>query len=425
MANEQLESLPAHNQIGVSLPEESDKYVKPVSALLDLVREFNPDTLENEPTGTKILAHEISSIAQTSLQSLLDEQKYFRLAEESGTAAKHQLDHLFNLLKILKCQLLDLTAEDSSDPRWFQPPNLDIEQLLKELTCWIEEPLPFPAYPEKNAFTLNEPESRQKLKKGGSQSRKIHSNEIHIKTFGKFEITFDLEPANEFKNAKGKQLLKYLIINRRRIIPKEELMELLWPSHDELSARNNLNVVVYSLRRAAKEYIGEEPLIRFSDGGYQFNPKLNITTDFEEFDALIDSGIKNLKNQYFSQAIEQLQRAESLYNGRFLDEDIYTEWTEAPRESYKEKFILGLESLDNAYCAAGEHEERIELNKRILEQDNCNELAHQHLIEAYDKLGHRHLALRQYQQVSRILQKELGVTPGDGLTALQARISKG
>ena len=69
--------------------------------------------------------------------------------------------------------------------------------------------------------------------------------ELKVDTFGRFRLTIRGEDFTECANAKGKQLLKFLLTHRQRVSPKEELMELLWPGHDSVSARNNLNVLVY------------------------------------------------------------------------------------------------------------------------------------------------------------------------------------
>lgn len=425
MTNEQLESRPALDQEKVSIDQDCDGYAKPVSALLNLARDINPDTLELDLGASKVLTHEILGATENSLESLLTEQKHFRLAEESGAKARHQLEHLRNLLRILKSEISHLSSARKSNTKLTEQLSISIEELLGELSAWVdsEAGTPVDLTETQGVIENSTLQGKSPSPRARTPDSPAEPYEMAIKTFGGFGIRFGDDIAENFKNAKGKQLLKYLIVNRRRIVPKEELMELLWPNYSELSARNNLNVVVYSLRHSAREYIGEESLILFTDGGYQFNPKLDITTDFEEFDAQLDKGLRDLLEKNEERAIPNLLRAESLYNGPFLDEDLYVDWTENIRESYREKYIVSLESLDSAYASIGTHEKRVNLNKKILAQDNCNELAHQHLMEAYDRTGQRHLAIRQFQHAERTLKKELGVEPGEPLRAICTLIS--
>lgn len=395
----------------------------PVSSLLKLARDIDPGTQEIDPLSSKFLAHEISDTAQISLESLLSEQKHRRLAEEAGTKAQHLLVHLLSLLQILQKQLSSISDNDKEE--CIHPIRVDIEKLLNEIPAWLKDTSDEPREVDTSHPTVehdNDLDKELDSKPKKPSSLPNESDEIRIKTFGGFEISFGDTTITDFKNAKGKQLLKYLLINRRRIVPKEELMELLWPNHDELSARNNLNVVVYSVRHTVRDYIGSLKFIVFNDGGYQINPRLRISADFEEFTALSAKGLHDLETDNIETAIPSLERAEKLYLGDFLSDDLYLDWTDAPREAYKDKYINILFSLDSSHKKLKNSNKRIEINKRILQIDGCNELAHQSLMEIYDQKCQRHLALKQYKQAQATLSRELGVEPCEQLESLYKQI---
>ena len=47
---------------------------------------------------------------------------------------------------------------------------------------------------------------------------------------------------------KARAVFQYLLIHQDRPIRRDVLMSLQWPDHSHTSARNNLNVALYSLR---------------------------------------------------------------------------------------------------------------------------------------------------------------------------------
>ena len=57
-------------------------------------------------------------------------------------------------------------------------------------------------------------------------------------------------PLSRFRRFKALTLLKFLVANRGRPMPRESLMELLWPEGDPARTSGNLRVVLHALRRA-------------------------------------------------------------------------------------------------------------------------------------------------------------------------------
>ncbi len=71
-----------------------------------------------------------------------------------------------------------------------------------------------------------------------------------VRLLGPFEIAMGAAPAARWSSFKGLTVLKFLLMHDGRA-RREELMELLWRGYRPQSARNNLNVAIYALRRAA------------------------------------------------------------------------------------------------------------------------------------------------------------------------------
>jgi predicted ATPase len=81
--------------------------------------------------------------------------------------------------------------------------------------------------------------------------------------------------------------------------------------------------------------------------------------------------------------------------------------------------------LAQAYEARQAYPQGIEVLQQLLAADRSNEDAHAGLMRLYALRGQRQQALRQYQTLSIVLQAELEVVPGPGVTELYKEIQSG
>ena len=77
-------------------------------------------------------------------------------------------------------------------------------------------------------------------------------------------------PIARWGTSRGLMILRYLLLQDRPV-PRDRLMDLLWPGSTPASARNNLNVAIYGLRRAL-EAGAPGPHVVFRDGAYRSRP---------------------------------------------------------------------------------------------------------------------------------------------------------
>ncbi len=244
---------------------------------------------------------------------------------------------------------------------------------------------------------------------------------LEVYCLGAFRLYRDHEPIDTWPKGRAKQLLKYLILNRSSPIPKEILMDKFWPDLDEGNARNNLNVAVYGLRQSLKKAGSVAPVL-FQEGCYLLNPELAIWVDTEQFDAHLKAAARHESLNHSSEAIAELDKAEKLYHSDFLAEDIYEDWTVDLRESYRARYLALLRKLSEYQFRQGNGECCIDLNRKILSLDAADECAHCRLMECFERLGQRHLALRQYQLCTEALERDYGLTPAADTHALYQRI---
>jgi len=105
------------------------------------------------------------------------------------------------------------------------------------------------------------------------------------------------------------------------------------------------------------------------------------------------------------------QRAADLYQGDFLVDLLYEEWTEAKRSSLQETYIVLLDRLSHFWMEQGDFHRATELSKKILSLDPCLENTHRLLMTCSHKIGQQNLVARQYMECLAALDKEFGVEP--------------
>jgi DNA-binding SARP family transcriptional activator len=195
--------------------------------------------------------------------------------------------------------------------------------------------------------------------------------------------------------AKAVAALAYLAVNRAPQ-SRERLIGLLWAESTDDAARKNLRNTLWTIRKALGDDIfadGEDEHLLLSE---------NVWLDVREFEDAADTSSEH---------------ALALYDGALLDGFALPDapdfeiWHTTERERLAELYLHTLAAQVEEARARGEWQTVIALARRALESDNLQEPMHGVLMEAHARLGERAEALRQYDALHAILQRELGVEP--------------
>jgi DNA-binding SARP family transcriptional activator len=150
-----------------------------------------------------------------------------------------------------------------------------------------------------------------------------------------------------------------------------------------------------------------------------------VWIDVEGFMERYEAGQSLESRGMLAEAMREYEAAEGLYQGDFLEEDLYEDWPMLRRESMKDTFLIILDRLSRHYLEAQEYVACIHFCQRILAKDDCREDAHRRLMRCYSRQGQRNLALRQYHLCAETLARVLEVSPMQQTTALYDRIRRG
>ena len=162
---------------------------------------------------------------------------------------------------------------------------------------------------------LNEIKQQQSIL-AATRASKYNEDHININFFGDMEIVCSKGTitGDDIKTEQGYLLLAYLLLNRKRIVPLDDLMEVVHHLADSDSPYKLLSNIVYRIRRPLS-IVGLDKLIIGKNGTFIVNPNLEIHTDFDRF-ADNWERLKYEKNP--ETQLTLYQSAMKLYKGRLL-----------------------------------------------------------------------------------------------------------
>lgn len=247
---------------------------------------------------------------------------------------------------------------------------------------------------------------------------------LRVYCFGPFRVLCRSTLISNWQSLKGKSIFKYLVKHHHSPVSKEMLMEVFWPDTDPESSRRNLHQAIYNLRQTLRHGQPDFKAILFEDDHYLLNPDLSLWLDFEEFERGVIRGRRLELAGNIAGAIEEFQRAEALYLGDYLEDDLYEDWAASKREQLRTAYLDLADRLSVHYLNIGNTGSAIELCHKILEVDNCHEAAYRRLMQSYQAIGQSSLAVRHYHLCVEKLKTELDVTPSSETRTLFEAITR-
>lgn len=232
---------------------------------------------------------------------------------------------------------------------------------------------------------------------------------VSIRALGGFQVLRDGVALSKtaWQSRKARQLLKILVA-RRRPVPRDQLMELLWPRADPAKSGNRLSVLLSTLRdvlQSVDEQAEHGPVA--TDGSTVWLDHVDI--DVERFLAGAAAAL-DAHRQDLPDALCRLVAAEAAHTGGFLDDDPYQDWVAPLAEEVRATHVALLRALVSRLRSAGEVDEVVRYTLRLLDDDRFDERAHLDLIEVLltaRRYGEAHRRYRIYERA----MTELGIKP--------------
>lgn len=237
---------------------------------------------------------------------------------------------------------------------------------------------------------------------------------LRIQTFGEFRVWLGEREVSEkeWQREKAKQLFQLLLTYRKQLLPRELIYQLLWPEVDEKAANRDFKVALNALMKALEpnRTARSTPFyIQRHGTSYGFNLASGYELDVEQFEYAVQHGLREKEDR--ERRKEWLSKAIQLYQGDYLLEQRYEDWSIEERERFQVLFLRAAEQHAYFLVQDGEYEACIQLSSRILQLDPCWEEAYRLQMLCYYQLQHRAQALKVYEKCKHVLEEELGVEP--------------
>jgi tetratricopeptide (TPR) repeat protein len=236
---------------------------------------------------------------------------------------------------------------------------------------------------------------------------------IVVRTFGEFRVSVggrELGTA-EWKRKRARDLFKLLLINHRRALTLDEIIETLWDGRadrkSEMLVMNAISHIRSALEPDRRRGASSAYLVG-SDRSYALHLDESAWVDFLRFKEIVVAARRTTNARERRDLYEQ---AADLYRGDFLKEEYYEPWTATERDLLKDAFLESVEFLAVEYARSGEHDAAIDAARRIIASDCTSERAHEVLIASLVARGRHADARRALEECSAAYARELDEEP--------------
>ncbi|MCR4427628.1 MAG: hypothetical protein NUW23_15850 [Firmicutes bacterium] len=212
-------------------------------------------------------------------------------------------------------------------------------------------------------------------------------------------------------SSKAWSVFKYLLAHRGAPVPTAEIMRTLWPgnqdSGDTSPLRTALSRLKASLEPASPSY-SKGSYITYTKDFCIFHDEMPVWVDADEFEKVC--GEAHLVGASDRRAGAELYlRALALYRGDYLAQDIYVDWTVAPRERYRRLFVDSSREAAAWLAAAGDLTCARSVLEHALQVEQFSEEMHVEYIQTLLKMGEHAAAAEHYAATTELLHRELGL----------------
>ncbi len=282
---------------------------------------------------------------------------------------------------------------------------------------------------QNNNASSGDPKDAKALRKAMKVRQAIYRSglcRINIETLGGFRLYRGLTvmEEREWGGHLPKFLLKAIVTYGSRQVPKDQIIEALWPEVTAQSGERNLKITLHRLRKVL------EPEMDKAFGSSYVYLKANVMyldeelckTDLDDFLSFCRRGEKKEREGDTEAALFLYNNALDLYKGDFLSEELYTSWIDAKREELRKLYINLLFRIAGIQEKRGTSKIAIECYKKIIQIDPLSEQVYQRLMTLYSNRHMQGEAIKAYKDCRKALWEGLDTEPEALTTAIYKKI---
>lgn len=250
---------------------------------------------------------------------------------------------------------------------------------------------------------------------------------LSIRTFGGLQVlrnATDPISAHSWQGSRPALLFKAILVHGGRHIPKDILIEALWPDQHPENTLRNFKVTLHRLRKLL------QPDMTPAIGSAYIHLKDNLVSldadlcqvDTAAFHRLCKQARRTDPSADTHTVLEMCREAETLYQGDFLPEEPYLAWAAMKRSTLREEYLQLMYRLGHLLSDQHEFSEARRCYRRIVRIDPAQEKAQRRLMRLLADAGRPQEAVRLYREFRTHLESDIGAVPDENTTDLYQSI---
>ncbi|HEV2759512.1 MAG TPA: BTAD domain-containing putative transcriptional regulator, partial [Acidimicrobiales bacterium] len=245
---------------------------------------------------------------------------------------------------------------------------------------------------------------------------------VEVRLLGRLTIDVDGTRADDARLGDlGRKAFAYLVLERRRPVPRDERADVLWgeglPATWTAALRGVLSRVRSTLADAG---LAGPDVLHSQVGCYQLQLPADVLVDVERVESTLASARVDVAVAP-DRARQAAAEVVDLAGMQFLP-GAGGEWVEGRQAALAALRLRALELLAEAASAVGDSAGAVDAAEQAIALAPLQESAHQRLMIAHAGAGNRAAALRAYEDCRRVLADELGVSPSPETYELYLRL---
>lgn len=208
-----------------------------------------------------------------------------------------------------------------------------------------------------------------------------------VEVLGTFDVTATDGSTPRWTSRKARELLKVLVARRGSPVPREVLMDVLWPGEEPSVLANRLSVALSTVRRSLDpgRRHPTDTFVAAQSGSLRLVLS-RVEVDAEQLLAAADAALAAARRGD-PDAPARLRAAWALHGGPALADEPYAPWAEGLRSEVDAAVAAVLRASTELADARGDHLAASEAYRGLIELDAYDEGAHRGLVRALRALG--------------------------------------
>lgn len=237
---------------------------------------------------------------------------------------------------------------------------------------------------------------------------------LTARLFGPPALTFRGEDVGSRLGAKQRALLFLLLLAESHRMPRSVLAAMLWTEQGDGASRANLRLALSRLRQQLPGLVQADKESVWMKTG-----------DVARVDALqVDAAARRIKHASVAQIRVALEDASGEFLAGFSVRGApeFDNWLRQMREHYAVQSMTLVRAALDQLDPQTDHDAVLWFSQRWVQQDDTDEAANRQMMLAYQAMGRRTHAIRQYERYRELLAERLGARPSAAIYELYRKI---